>query len=337
MLSISSAVFLLIGSIHSLAPCTKCPAKGIFSKWKDSTSCTKTCGLYGSKMQKRTCTSMGFGCPCNGPLTRKVPCPDSLCDFPENTCAAGYKKIKNEADGIYYCGEVVLPTDDKATPCKLTHQFTTKKSTTKKPTTKRPTTKKPTTRKPTTKKPPSGCVSHNPIKYANCAAVGNGFTNIGGSCYKVVVVNGNRAAAIAACKNAHANANLGTIRCKAENTGTYQLSQDIAVNDCSNVDYGDNYLFQMWIGLNNENDPNGVSWVNGGNSTYRNWSPNEPNNGDLQGAEPSTQMYINWFMDSTNEIVAGAWNDYSPAATTCAALCEVLTKTSGKTCGALPC
>ncbi|CAJ0919235.1 unnamed protein product, partial [Mesorhabditis belari] len=92
--------------------CTTCSnvTTGVWSKWTDYTTCSKTCGLKGRKVQRRTCDSFYWGCPCTGPYSRLVPCPTNPCGLAP-VCAAPYKKWKPAGGSKYYCGNVSLATD----------------------------------------------------------------------------------------------------------------------------------------------------------------------------------------------------------------------------------
>ncbi|CAJ0945286.1 unnamed protein product, partial [Mesorhabditis belari] len=94
------------------ACCDSCSTipNGAWSKWIDYTSCSKTCGLFGRKVQRRTCDSWSFGCPCNGVYSRVVPCAPTPCTKAP-VCAAGYTKYKSTATNAYLCGNVTSTTD----------------------------------------------------------------------------------------------------------------------------------------------------------------------------------------------------------------------------------
>ncbi|CAJ0962211.1 unnamed protein product, partial [Mesorhabditis belari] len=51
--------------VYAQPACTSCPPNGIWSQWADTSQCTATCGLWGTKNQARSCTSAPLGCPCD--------------------------------------------------------------------------------------------------------------------------------------------------------------------------------------------------------------------------------------------------------------------------------
>ncbi|CAJ0949459.1 unnamed protein product, partial [Mesorhabditis belari] len=98
------------------------PSTGVWSNWVDYTACTKTCGLFGRKVQRRNCTSWSFGCPCTGAYSRLVPCPTTPCPCPKNpctniSCASPYKKYLSHwtAPASYQCGNVTRADDFNST------------------------------------------------------------------------------------------------------------------------------------------------------------------------------------------------------------------------------
>jgi len=60
----------------------------------------------------------------------------------------------------------------------------------------------------------------------------------------------------------------------------------------------------LWIGLNDAVNDGTYVWAGGGTSSFRNWSPSEPNNG-ASGAED----YVHIVGTSFSNLVARQWND----------------------------
>ncbi|CAJ0917721.1 unnamed protein product, partial [Mesorhabditis belari] len=116
-------VFVLDGVSAALPACTTCPTGGIWSNWVDYTSCSKTCGLGGRKVQKRNCNSWNFGCPCTGVYSRLIPCAPTPCAT-GTPCVAPYKKYLSTTTKKYLCGNVTARADDyKAPTCTITKQL----------------------------------------------------------------------------------------------------------------------------------------------------------------------------------------------------------------------
>uniref|UniRef100_A0A914DSX6 Uncharacterized protein n=1 Tax=Acrobeloides nanus TaxID=290746 RepID=A0A914DSX6_9BILA len=66
-----------------------CPAGGTWSAWS-ATSCNDTCGMCGSLLSNRTCTSASLGCACTGADTlNQGSCGSALCIFPRPACCPG--------------------------------------------------------------------------------------------------------------------------------------------------------------------------------------------------------------------------------------------------------
>ncbi|CAJ0960639.1 unnamed protein product, partial [Mesorhabditis belari] len=74
------AVFLFSGFVQwAMADCPACPTGGVWSAWNRTTTCTATCGMNGQLLQRRTCLSYSWGCPCTGPYSRAYTCPNNPC------------------------------------------------------------------------------------------------------------------------------------------------------------------------------------------------------------------------------------------------------------------
>uniref|UniRef100_A0A914EFH6 Uncharacterized protein n=1 Tax=Acrobeloides nanus TaxID=290746 RepID=A0A914EFH6_9BILA len=75
-----------------------CAPGGTWSAWSAS-ACNDTCGMCGSMIQTRTCTSAP-ACPCTG-STQQIgaACANLPCKFPRSTCCAGYTR----ATGQFVC------------------------------------------------------------------------------------------------------------------------------------------------------------------------------------------------------------------------------------------
>ncbi|CAJ0934033.1 unnamed protein product, partial [Mesorhabditis belari] len=176
---------------------------------------------------------------------------------------------------------------------------------------------------------PPPCVPHNdPIVADTCSKV-PGFTDVGGSCYKVIEVTGDRDDARTACRKVHANADLATIRCAAENKAIFGMISANTKKKCAKVRGSNPYNGHLWIGLNDENIGDGVGWVNGASTPYRNWQSGEPNT--------QSEVYTAMFVASVSNSLEQKWNDVSVNAIMCAAVCEVQVATSGNGCGYAPC
>jgi hypothetical protein len=61
----------------------------------------------------------------------------------------------------------------------------------------------------------------------------------------------------------------------------------------------------LWIGLTDQSDEGSFLWVSGDPSTYRNWSPIEPNSGG--GYFPDEDHVLIWHASSGFPL--GSWND----------------------------
>ncbi|CAJ0951889.1 unnamed protein product, partial [Mesorhabditis belari] len=72
----------------SAADCPACPSGGVWTAWQTVSSCTAPCGGCGWMVQKRTCSSRRWGCPCDGPYSRKRQCPTTPCPGPSEPCCA---------------------------------------------------------------------------------------------------------------------------------------------------------------------------------------------------------------------------------------------------------
>ncbi|CAJ0943499.1 unnamed protein product, partial [Mesorhabditis belari] len=116
MLDKNKIAFLLVVVISfveaTLPVCKVCPVNGQWSQWSDHTSCSGTCGLFGKKVQKRSCTSWAKGCPCKGVYSRIVNCSPVAC-LKGAACAAGFKKVNN------LCANVARADDYVAPKCNL--------------------------------------------------------------------------------------------------------------------------------------------------------------------------------------------------------------------------
>ncbi|CAJ0567682.1 unnamed protein product, partial [Mesorhabditis spiculigera] len=79
--------------------------------------------MNGLRVEMRECASEKFGCPCDGPKSRTVACPDSLCTFPLITCADGHAKKLNLTSKVYTCQPIIPVVQDAANPsfsCSMT-------------------------------------------------------------------------------------------------------------------------------------------------------------------------------------------------------------------------
>ncbi|CAJ0914192.1 unnamed protein product, partial [Mesorhabditis belari] len=63
----------------SAATCPACPTGGVWTGWSRATTCSATCGMNGQVLQKRTCSSYRWGCPCTGAYSRLQKCPNTPC------------------------------------------------------------------------------------------------------------------------------------------------------------------------------------------------------------------------------------------------------------------
>ncbi|CAJ0949716.1 unnamed protein product, partial [Mesorhabditis belari] len=126
---LSQLILYLLVAVSTVAstlpPCTKCPAGGFWSNWKDYTSCSDTCGLNGQKVQTRTCTSWSKGCPCSGFASRVRPCAPAACVAPRAACKSPYTQYTNSATGKKLCGNVSRTDNYVAPKCALTKVFNT--------------------------------------------------------------------------------------------------------------------------------------------------------------------------------------------------------------------
>ncbi|CAD5211372.1 unnamed protein product [Bursaphelenchus okinawaensis] len=73
------------------APC--CPSGGVWGDWRPSSSstCSDTCGGYGTQQMERTCLSLQISesCTCEGNSTSTAPCNLQPCPFGRASCATG--------------------------------------------------------------------------------------------------------------------------------------------------------------------------------------------------------------------------------------------------------
>ncbi|CAJ0920040.1 unnamed protein product, partial [Mesorhabditis belari] len=207
--------------------------------------------------------------------------------------------------------------------------------------TKTTTTKKTTTTTTTTTTTPAlPCVTTSvpTTTYADCAAVGGGFIDVGGSCYQAIFINDSYiGGARAKCQALNPNADLGTIRCDSENTGVANLVPAALKTQCST--FGNFFYSQMLLGINNVTTTSGVAWSNGANSTYRNWAPGEPNGNSPAetDAASSATFYIASTDPAGGTYPLGQWENMLPTWVVCATLCEVITAKTGNGCGFSPC
>ncbi|CAJ0575647.1 unnamed protein product, partial [Mesorhabditis spiculigera] len=72
--------------------------------------------MNGLRVEMRECVSEKFGCPCDGPKSRTVACPDSLCTFPLITCVDGHAKKLNLTSKAYTCQPIIPVVQDAANP-----------------------------------------------------------------------------------------------------------------------------------------------------------------------------------------------------------------------------
>ncbi|CAD5215725.1 unnamed protein product [Bursaphelenchus xylophilus] len=74
-------------------PC--CPTGGVWSNWRpaSNSSCSDTCGGYGTQQLTRTCLSLliSSSCSCDGNSTSTGPCNLQPCAFGRASCAPGLK------------------------------------------------------------------------------------------------------------------------------------------------------------------------------------------------------------------------------------------------------
>ncbi|CAJ0925307.1 unnamed protein product, partial [Mesorhabditis belari] len=115
MLQRTAAFLLLVVVVveaTTLPACITCPENGQWSPWSDVTTCSATCGLFGRKIQKRTCNSWIQGCQCKGVYSRAVPCAPALCPKAP-FCAAGFTKLANS------CQNVARANDYQADQCSI--------------------------------------------------------------------------------------------------------------------------------------------------------------------------------------------------------------------------
>ncbi|CAJ0935229.1 unnamed protein product, partial [Mesorhabditis belari] len=106
----------------TLPVCKTCPVNGQWSPWSDHTTCSKTCGLFGQKVQKRSCPSFAMGCPCKGPVSRIVPCASAVCPKAP-VCATGYKKYQPRGSTRYVCGNITRDDNYRAPGCRITKKM----------------------------------------------------------------------------------------------------------------------------------------------------------------------------------------------------------------------
>ncbi|CAJ0935643.1 unnamed protein product, partial [Mesorhabditis belari] len=106
----------------TLPVCKTCPVNGQWSQWSDHTTCSKTCGLFGQKVQKRSCPSFAMGCPCKGPVSRIVPCASAVCPKAP-VCATGFKKYQPRGSTRYVCGNITRDDNYQAPGCQLTKKM----------------------------------------------------------------------------------------------------------------------------------------------------------------------------------------------------------------------
>ncbi|CAJ0568057.1 unnamed protein product, partial [Mesorhabditis spiculigera] len=106
-LPIVAVAFLLANA----QKCAICPDGGAWTDWELIGECSWNCGYKGSQNQSRNCVSNPYGCPCDGPSTRQIPCNNTICEFPNQTCADGYWKSGPE-NGVYICSPIVPPVPD---------------------------------------------------------------------------------------------------------------------------------------------------------------------------------------------------------------------------------
>ncbi|CAJ0574871.1 unnamed protein product, partial [Mesorhabditis spiculigera] len=106
-LPIVAVAFLLANA----QKCAVCPTGGAWTDWEEVGECSGFCGYMGRQNETRNCVSERYGCPCDGPSSRLIPCNRTLCLFPLHRCADGYK-VGGPIDKLWVCVPIDPPTPD---------------------------------------------------------------------------------------------------------------------------------------------------------------------------------------------------------------------------------
>ncbi|CAJ0566003.1 unnamed protein product, partial [Mesorhabditis spiculigera] len=171
-----------------------------------------------------------------------------------------------------------------------------------------------------------------------------GFRNIGGSCYRIVIVGGDHEQARTICRAIGADIDLATIRCPEENEGIYKMTKEQWIADAFDEvkrenKLWDGYSWNMWIGLHGSDAkvrPDPSQWYVDRDMKhyYRNWASKQPDNYWGTKREACAYMYIreSFINHAANPWDPATWNDWECSKTMFAAVCEQSVMTSGQGC-----